>query len=291
MTFINRKINVKFEYGTGPKGMDEPRVVELTGHRILCNAVTAGGAGMGQLNLRIYGLTPQLMAELSTVGRLPMAYARNVITVYAGDDKSGITMIYQGSITAAYADMIAAPEIAFTVTAMVGFFQAVLSIPDSCYPGEADAAVIMKNLADKMGMKFEDNGVSVILRDSVFSGSARQQAAMCAKNANIDWVIDKGVLSIWPKNAYRGKDTEIPVISPLTGLVGYPTYTATGIICTILYNPAITFGQLVEIQSDIIQANGKWRVILLTHDLAAELPNGPWFSQVQLAKPESLHVA
>lgn len=288
MTFIKRKITVKFGYGTGPQGLDEPRIVELAGHRVMCNVVTAGGAGMGQLHLRIFGLTPQLMAELSTVGKLPTVYARNTVTVFAGDDQSGMSQVYQGTMSAAYADMGSLPDAAFVVIGAVGLIEALMSIPPNTYKGEWDAAVILGNLAKQMGLAFENNGVSVILRDSYFPGAARAQAESCIKAANIDWVIDNGVLAIWPKGGARGGT--VPILSPETGLVGYPTYTATGVIATILYNPNIVFGALVEIVSELLPACGKWRVVTITHELSAELPGGPWFSQLQLTRPENLIV-
>lgn len=289
MSFIKRKINVTLSYGTGPQGLDTPKVVELTGHRAICNATAIGGAGMGGLQLRIYGLTLDLMSELSTVGKMPQTYPRNQVAVYAGDDANGMSLIFYGTVTAAYADMMTAPEVAFVVIGAVGVIEALLPVPPTSWPGSVDAADILKTLADQMGMAFENNGVSVILRDAYFPGSPRAQALACVKAANITWNgLEKNTLAIWPKGASRSGTTIL--ISTETGMVGYPTYTATGIFVTVEYNPAIEFGALVEVQSIIKQANGIWRVLVMTNELSAELPDGPWFTQLQLVKPELLIV-
>lgn len=289
MSFIQRKINVTLSYGTGPQGLDTPKIVELTGHRVICSSVAQGGAGMGGLQLRIYGLTPGLMAELSTVGKMPQTYPRNQVAVYAGDDKVGMSLVFYGTVTAAYADMMAAPEVAFVVIGAVGVIEALLPVPPSSWPGAVDAADILKTLADQMGMAFENNGVSVILRDAYYPGSPRAQALACVNHANISWNgLEQNTLAIWPKGATR-KSTTI-LISPETGMVGYPTYTANGIFVTVEYNPAIGFGASVEVKSIITQANGIWGVLTMTHDLAAEMPNGPWFTQLQLVKPGVLIV-
>ena len=289
MSFIRRKIELSFAYGTGPYGIDNPRVVTLSGLRVMCNALIAGGSGMGQLSLRIYGMSLSLMNELSTVGKLPVVFRRNTITVRAGDDESGMAQIYQGTITAAWADMESAPDTAFVVTAAAGLIEALLPIPASSYPGSADAAVILSNLADQMGVGFENNGVSVILSTPYFSGSARAQAESCVKAAGIEWNgIENGVLAIWPKGSYRGG--LIPLISADTGMVGYPTYTSTGIIVSTLFNPTIRFGALAKVSSVLTPANGYWKVVTLNHEVESELPDGIWFTQMQLAKPENLVV-
>lgn len=289
MSFVKRKINVTLSYGTGPQGLGEPKIVELTGHRVVCNSIASGGQGMGGLQLRIYGLTPSLMAELSTVGKMPQTYPRNQVAVYAGDDAVGMSLVFYGTVTAAYADMMSVPEVAFVVIGAVGVIEALLPVPPSSWHGDVDAADILKTLADQMGMAFENNGVSVILRDSYFPGSPRAQALACINAANISWNgLEQNTLAIWPKGASRKSTTVL--ISPETGMVGYPTYTATGIFVTTEYNPAIGFGGLVEVQSIIPQANGVWRVLVMNHELAAELPSGPWFTQLQLVKPEVLIV-
>jgi hypothetical protein len=290
MSFIQRKINASIVFGAGADGLNAGRTVELSGYRMIANATQAGGAGMGQLQLRIFGLNPSLMNDLSTVGKQPMAFARNTITVFAGDDAAGMSQFYQGTIIAAYADMTASPEVSFLITANVGTIEAITPLPASSYAGNADAAIILSNLAKQLNLTFENNGVSVILNNPVLPGAGRQQIESCAKAANIDWVIDNGVLAIWKKGASRSTPDPI-LISPDTGMVGYPTYTATGVIVTILYNPTIIFGQLVKVTSSITAACGMWRVLVLTHELSAEYPGGPWFSQLQLVRPDVLVVA
>lgn len=283
MSFVKRKINITLSYGTGPKGQDNPRIVELTGHRILCNVATQGGVGMGQLQLRIFGLTSDLMANMSTIGKLPMTYARNQVLIYAGDDANGMALVYAGTITAAYADMTGSPEVPFVIIGATGVYEALLPIPPTSWPGNTDVAVILEELAKQINASFENHGVSVILRDSYFPGSARAQILKVIQSANISWNgLEKNVLAIWPRGQGRG-DSQI-IISPETGMVGYPSYTATGLILMTQYNPALVFGINVEVKSSLKQANGIWNIIQVTHELSAEYPGGPWFTQLQLSK-------
>ena len=281
MALLERKIDLVLTYGTGQKGDGPPTSVTLSGHRVSVVATIAGGASLGDAQIRVYGLSLSLMNQLSTTGMLPTMFRRNSVTVYAGDDVNGMTMVFQGTTIAAWADMLAAPDVVFNITALAGTYEALLPIAPSSYPNGAAAAVILKNIADQMGVKFENHGVSVILPKSYFPGSARAQAEACVQAARIEWnKIDKGVLAIWPRGGSIGG--LISVVSPDTGMVGYPTYTATGIIVVTQFNPTIRFGAQVEVRSMLTPANHVWIVSTLIHDIEALVPGGKWFTQMQL---------
>ncbi len=280
---IQRKIDIVVTYGTGADGLGEGQAVTLTGHRVSANVTIAGGAGLGQAQVRIFGMSLSLMNQLSTVGKFPTAFRKNAVTIRAGDEVNGMAQIFQGTIIAAWADFMGAPEVAFNITGSAGLIEALLPIPPSSFPGTADAAVVIANLAQQMGLDFEGNGVSVILSTPYYPGSALAQAKACAEHAKLELVIDNGVLAIWPKGGVR--KGSVPLISPSSGMVGYPTYTATGIVVTTRFNPTVRFGEQIQVQSSLTPACGAWNVVTLVHDIEANMPGGKWFSQMQLAAP------
>jgi hypothetical protein len=49
-------------------------------------------------------------------------------------------------------------------------------------------------------------------------------------------------------------------VSSKTGMEGYPTYTAYGIMLSTIYNPSIGFGQKIKVESTLKPANGEWAV-------------------------------
>ncbi|MGA9869288.1 MAG: hypothetical protein WBQ75_22880, partial [Acetobacteraceae bacterium] len=164
----------------------------------------------------------------------------------------------------------------------VGLQDAMRPVPPTSYPGTPDAAVILAGLADQMGYAFENNGVSVILSQPYFPGTARTQALACAKAANIEMFIDdtSQTLAIWPKGGNRGG--EIPLISKDTGMVGYPAYSGgQQMRVTTLYNPSIRFGGQVKVQSSITPADGEWTVNKITHHLESMMPGGEWFTYLE----------
>ena len=151
------------------------------------------------------------------------------------------------------------------------------------FKGAADVAGIMSSLAGLMGYSFENNGVQATLSNPYLHGTAYRQAEKCAHDADINWTLDNGKLAIWPKGKARAGDT--PLISKDTGMVGYPGYNKQGIMVTTLFNPAIVYGSMIQVQSSLTPACGKWIVYTLVHDLASETTDGPWFTQMLAGAP------
>lgn len=281
MSFKHRKIDIVLEIGQGADGLDAGETTTLSGHRVSVSCSVAGGVGMSQTSIRIFGLTQSIMRKFSTLGTLPLAFRRNLVTVLASDESGNMAQIFQGTILTAYADMIAAPEVAFNITALGGLIEAVMHAPPSTFPGPVDAAVVLQGLAAQAGLDFENHGVSVMLSKPYYPGAIRAQILECIEDAGISGIIDNGKLEIWPHKGVRGGG--IPLISPDTGMVGYPTYSATGLVVTSVFNPQVQCGAPVEVQSSQKEACGTWNVVTLVHDIEAETPGGKWFTQLQLA--------
>ena len=295
--FVQRKINVTFQLAPASAGQPSPKFtgtqsnqVTISGLRLSAKIVKAGGRSMGTAQLQIYGMTLQLMNDLSTLGIRIQMVPRNGLIVTAGDNDGGMATVFQGNITSAWADFQSAPDVPFHVEAHTGLPQAVINVPASSYQGSTDVATIMSSLATLAGLAFENNNVQQKINCPYLPGSARDQIAKLAKDAGINWFIDSGTtnnagtLIIWPKNGSRGG--QIPLISPETGMVGYPCYTAMGIIVKTLFNPAIGYGGQIKVQSSLTPANGTWAVYGLDHDLDAQVPNGQWFSTILAYNPK-----
>lgn len=261
--------------------------VTLSGYRASAHIVKAGGTSMGECQLKIYGMSLSLMNQLSTLGRTPVIIGRNFVTVTAGDSKNGMGLVFKGTISQAYTDLGSAPDSAFMVNAFSGLVEAMMPIPPTSYQGSADAAVIMSGLATQMNLAFENNGVSVMLSNPYFPGSARSQAEACAKAAGIDWIIDLGILSIWPKGGSRGG--AVPAIGPDSGMIGYPFPSGQGLLgLRCFFNSGITFGGKIAVMSSIQPATGTWTICHVEHDIDCELPNGNWMTTVAGTPPNYL---
>jgi hypothetical protein len=283
-SFVHRQIDVSFTLGEGSFGTSGQNTTKLSGLRTSCQISKAGAYSMGTLAAAIYGMQLSDMNKLSTLGMVAQLVRRNSILIEAGD-QNGKAVVFNGTITNAWFDGKSAPEVAFRVEAQTGLIESVDTAPPSSYPDTVDVADIMASLAGRMGLAFENSGVSVILSNQYLSGSPRAQAAAAAKAASINWIIDNGTLAIWPKGGSR--KGEIPLISPTTGLIGYPAYTSKGLEFQALFTPQVGFGNKVKIQQETLgdSANGEWVVLKLDYDLESEVPNGRWFMDVQASRP------
>ena len=283
-SFVRRRIQVTFQLGGG-RGFDGGSADTVTLSGLRCSALVerAGGVSQGALDLRIYGMAQGLMNQLSQVGKAPVNVALgNVVTVTAGTDAGGLSVVYQGTISHAFADYAASPDVAFHVLGVTALDAALRPVPTSSYRGGADVATIMANIAGLMRLKFENNGVAgIVLSNPYFHGTALQQMESCRDAAGIEAHVIDDTLAIWPEGGSRGG--AVPLLSPSSGLVGYPVRTPIGVECEILYTPSVAFGAKVKLQSpDVPQCEGVWQVAGLTHILESETPDGAWFTRLSL---------
>lgn len=275
MSYERRAINLIFQMGKGSFGASGFDTVRLEGLRVACGIVKAGGVSMAQCQLRVYGMSLSDMNALSTLGKPLLDGRDNRVTVEVGT-ADGATVAFIGTIQEAYVDAQSAPDVAFIVHAFTGLLDALRPIAPSSFRGQADVSNIFAGLATQMGLTYENSGVSVQLSNPYFPGTALSQVQAAAQAANVNYLLDDGVLAVWPKGGSRGG--AIPLLSPETGLVGYPQHTENGIRVTTLYNPAIQFGGRVQVESSLTPARGTWTVFSVQHELASELPGGPWFT-------------
>jgi hypothetical protein len=204
---------------------------------------------------------------------------QSVVTVQAGTSESGMSVIYSGPIAMAMTDYTGAPHVSFYVTSLAAQGLALAATPPNSYKGGADAAVVMSDLARLQNMPFENNGVSgVIIHNPYFHGSPLDQMQQCADTGGFEMAVVNRTLAIWPKGGARGK--LIPLVSPQTGLVGYPVRTPIGVTFTTLFNPSINPHSRVELKTSVIQCSGQWNITGMDYVLESEVPHGAWFSYI-----------
>lgn len=279
MSFVERRIDLTFQLGKGAFGNDGYTTTTVKGLRVSATVSKAGGVSMSNLQMRVYGMSLSDMNKLSTLGKPLIDGRNNRVRVEAGDDVAGMTTVFIGIISEAWVDMSDQANAVFIVTAHSGLLDALRPTAPVSYRGATDTAVVMQQLADEMGYQFENNGVQATLASPYLSGTPRMQVESVANAANINWTIDNDTLAIWPKGQSRAGS--IPLISPTTGLVGYPAHTQNGIALQVLFNPAIVFGGRVQVQSALTPANGTWTVFSVRHELESEMPNGKWFTEME----------
>lgn len=278
--FTRKRIDVTITLGTGAFGETVGDTVTLSRLRTTAELIYAGGDSMGALQLRMFGVDAAMMNRLTTIGYVNAAIkGKNSILLAAGDDENGMQTVFVGTIYDAWADYKNSPDVAFNVVANAGMGALVKPVAAVSYKGATDVATIMAGLAATMGLTFQNNGVNVQLSNPYFPGTALTQVRTCARAANINATVDLGALVIWPKTGPRAGT--VPLISPATGMIGYPTLNSMGMAVRTLFNGNLKPGANVQINSAIPMACGTWQLGPLSHSLSSEMPGGPWFTNFQ----------
>jgi hypothetical protein len=135
--------------------------------------VKAGGASQGEAHLRIFGMSLNLMNQLSTLGRTPVIIGRTRSRFPAGEEDA-VSLIFKGTISQAYTDLGGAPE-GFSSRRVLDAVPGGAVDPANQLPRRRRCCPDSAGLATQMGMTFENNGVSVILANPYFPGQRRHR--------------------------------------------------------------------------------------------------------------------
>ena len=303
-SFVKRLLKLDVKLAPNP-GTNQPNTfaesgtdtVTIEGARMSARVSNSGTPSGAQASVDIWGLTPSLMNQLSTLGLAFNLVAKNTLTISAGDDVNGMTTVFAGTIMAAYADYNSMPSVPFKFECNAGVIDAVAPAVPASFPGPVDVATVMSGFARLLGYGFENNGVTTQLPPSYFSGNVRTQMQACAAAAGINAeVVNGNVLAIWPKGGSRTSVTLVPILSKDSGMIGSPAFTQQGIIVKTVFNPQIAFGGKVQVLSTVLNgiqqaqqaknqtfktpSNSIWAVYKLDHALDSLVPKGQWMSSV-----------
>jgi hypothetical protein len=229
----------------------------------------------GNMELAIWGMPLSLMNQLTTLGANYTAKMQEQVELSAGDS-DGMFLVFVGDIIRAYVDAQNMPLVAFRLYATSGGpTWSMKPVPPISLSGPQDVAQMLQRLAKQMGMTLENNGVNVKLRNPYYGGSPWQQASQIARHAGINMIADRNTLAIMPGGQARKGD--VVLVSPQTGMVGYPMFEQASLIVKCEFNPNINPMGQIQVKSDLTPACGKWNINKTTYELECFMPHGRWF--------------
>lgn len=274
MSFSEKKISLQLSLASGEfEGGGNSAMIE--GLRTSCQIRVTGAPSFASMEAAIYGLPLSTIQQLTTVGAQWNARYKNGVDVLAGDD-NGMSLVFSGTVFNAFFDGAQMPETCLRIVAAPLVFESVVPAPPTSVKGGADAAGMIKVLASQIGVPVEDNGVNVKLSNPYYSGSPWSQIQDIARDGNFDLTVDRGTIVISPHGVPR--QGKIPLMSPTTGMTGYPMFVQNRIVVRGEFNPQIQVFGALAVQSELQPANGNWQVVQLDHDLESVAPGGNWFS-------------
>jgi hypothetical protein len=273
---------------------NEPEnTITLQGLRTSVYIDNAGGAMMGTLKAQIFGVTASDMNTLTStlwdnlvVTPSGSSFAFNSVQVFAIDGTQE-TLVYNGDILNCWGVYSSMPETYLYLEAQIGYAALVQPVAPLSIASSTDVATVMKQIASQMGYQFENNGVNISISKGSYWGNTLMEQARALMQAYKFWMYldstSPNTLAIAPYGQARA--TAVPLISPQTGMEGYPVFNSTGVNFETLFNPAITFGGAIQMQSSIPKANGTWVVVSMSHHLSSQTPGGPWKTTANAVSP------
>lgn len=286
--------------------------ISLQNYRIDASVVSLGKITAVSAGISIYNLPPKLMRALAGYGTMgvfnyasdsaaDIAAASKTVAVrlYTSPDtydtlaQSGGAvaqqtanqrqMIFRGSLQNCSIQMDAVPDpFAFIQCNTLGASQ-LFPADALSYKGAIAASTIAQQIAQSVGLTFVNDGVTTVLQNPCFHGDLKKQLRDLSEQALFDYSTENGTLAIWPIGSHRSAASAAgyTTINSSNGLIDYPQFNGVGVSFTMLYNPAIRFGDRIYLETDAPNATGYYVVSRVEANLSQELPGGPWYSNIQ----------
>lgn len=244
---------------------------------VSCNLTYGNGAITPTAQITVYGLPMDRMLKLMRVQWNTMQALMNTVKIEVGEQGDLLKVAYEGNITQATVDANSAPNVPLVITSQMAMVEKARVSEAYTIPKDTtlNASQIIEELAKKMGYEFTNDGVDNVITDTTLEGSDLEKIQRLAIICDFDLYIEQKSISICKKGAAR--TIKIPILSPKSGLIGYPVPDIKGVNFSCMYDPAIRFGGIVTIKDSIISVcNADWRLYGFTAQLEANIPNGKW---------------
>lgn len=237
-----------------------------------------------QADIRIFGMKASDMNALTVAWANPPVVLDNLVILEAnsGTNEDGWVQVFKGTIIEAQPDYRDMPNVSFMLSAMTGYYQKITPAAPTSYPYEVDIGLAASEIIDRMGApwSYVDGGATGVLSNPYFWGTLWDQLSQACAAANADFYIQGDDILIVPAGQPRQSAPSI-VLSPKSGLIGYPMFERSGLNVTAIFNAAFLCGTPLDVESALPNASGRWYPYSLMHALDARLPRGLWQTELR----------
>lgn len=242
-----------------------------------------------QCELKIYGMRQSDMNALTVVWANPPVILDHLLIVEANNTgkPDGWVQVFKGTMIEAQPDYRSQPNVPFSILAVTGYFVKVDSTPPTSYQEQANIGTVAGDIVARMGapwsLKVVDAANEVVMSNPYFCGTLWDQLVQACQAVNCDFYVQGDEILITPANQPRSTVPSV-VLSPESGLVGYPMFERSGLNVTALFDPAFQCGTALDIKSSVPNATGRWFPYSMYHELESLMPSGRWFTTLQCLK-------
>lgn len=237
-----------------------------------------------QADIRIFGMKQDDMNALTVAWANPPVVLDHLVILEANNTgrDDGWVQVFKGTMIEAQPDYRAMPDVSFNLVAVTGYFVKINPVAPTSYPFQVDIGVAAGDIIERMGPPwvYVDGGADGVLSNPYFYGTLWDQLAQACQAANADFYVQGDEILIVKAGQPRSSDSAV-ILSPQSGLIGYPMFERSGLNVNAIFDPAFLCGTALEIQSIVPNASGRWYPYSLYHVLEARTPRGMWMTQMQ----------
>ncbi len=267
--------------------------------------VQASSMVASQMALKVWGMKRADMDAITIAWAIP-GIIRDHLVVLEAWTGDGWSLVFSGTIIEAQPEYRGQPDTYLSVLATVGYLQRIEGADAKSYEESVDIGLIAGDIADKMGFTFVNGGADAVLSGGVaLWGTLIDQLDQACRMAGCDYYLtgtpsaptgaprpgavtpenSRGTLTITPRGRPIEGATSSVLLSPATGLVGYPVYGREGLNVQALWQPAFQCAVPITIRGSVVpSADGDWYPYSMVHLLDANLPGGMWQTNMACVK-------
>lgn len=285
MSFTKKIIEVRITLTSG-SFLSGGNTKIIRGLPIKADICQPGFPAMNSAKISISGLIQEDLDALTFLAFRPLTYAQdNVVSVYAGDDETGMSLAFMGNIVTSVPNYNAAPDVRLEIEAMAGYYAKLLAVPPYTFKGSIPVASILQDICQEVGFVFVNEGETKSALNPYLKGSPLQKIISLANSYNLNITLDGETVTLKPAN---GISRTVAVLNKNSGMIGYPDFTANGIKVKAEFLPTVSVGNQIKVESIVPKATGVWNVISVNHSLGAHTDNAPWFTIIEANYPSGL---
>lgn len=245
-----------------------------------------GFPAMSSAKISISGIIQEDLEALTFLAFRPLTYAQNnFVSVYAGDEETGLSLAFTGNIVTSAPNYNAAPDVTLEIEAMAGYYAKLLAVPPYTFKGSIPVASILQDICQEAGFVFVNEGETKSALNPYLKGSPIQKIVTLANTYNLNLTMTGETMTLKPSS---GNNLVVTVLNKNSGMIGYPDFTSNGIRVKSEYLPTVNVGNMIKVESMVPKATGLWGVISVNHSLGAHMDNAPWFTTIEANYPGGL---
>ena len=264
-----------YAFGWNEQAPDDP------GHRMTIN-VGQGGGQFGNAKVSIFGVNLEAMNKIARLWLEVLSPSNTDTLTIDVWDGSNFVPFFAGVITWSAVNASGAPQVALEIEAN----SAMIAMNTVAAPYAQDEPVSLQAaLSQILGptglvVEFAPSVPELPVQRAHLAGTPMDQAsALMGYFPELTWYINLQRFLVRPVNGPLGGDP-IPV-NKNTGMIGYPTYSTSGVQLATLFDPRIRPGLALDIQTIFEFVNRtKWVASVLQHTLQPNTPGGQWMTQI-----------